>query len=382
MSFCLEFGGCFAAGDVRSNEQVALASIHTLWVREHNRIARTLRHYNRHWDGEKIYQEARKIVGAQIQHITYKEYLPKILGNNALPPYTGYKTNVDATIANVFATAAFRFGHSLVRPTFSQLNANYDPVAPELPIVHAFFNNSLLIKHGIERFLLGMIGNFSQKVDRKLAFGIAKQLFQRPGAQHGFNIAALNLQRGRDHGLPGYGHWRRHCNLSNAYIFEKTAREIRDPQARNILRRLYRNRVEHADLFVSGLAEDPVPGALVGPTFHCLIKDQFKRLRDGDRFYYENDNVFTSEQLQEIKRTSLSKVMCDNLKGLVSIQRDAFKAFKKFSYRVSCAGIRGMDLSAWRENHFISDRRCKYLLVFIHLSLFQVTANNIRFCCH
>ena len=355
-NFCLDFGGCFAAGDSRVNEQMLLASLHTLWVREHNRIAKLLRRYNRHWNGEKIFQEARKIVTAEIQHITYKEYLPKIIGNRALPKYTGYKPNVDATIANSFATAAFRFGHSLVRPTLSQLNANYDRVAPELPLFKAFFNNKYLLKHGIERFLFGAIGNYSETTDRRIAKGLVQQLFQRPGASHGLNLIAINIQRGRDHGLQGYSYWREFCNLTYTYSFDDAANEIRNEEIRDLLKKLYNDRTDHADLFAAGLAEDLVHGAMVGPTFHCLFLDQFTRLRDGDRFFYENKGVFKSLELREIKKTSLAKIMCDNLKGMVSVQRDVFEAFDIPDFRVSCERIKGPNIAVWRENSYISDR--------------------------
>ena len=235
LSICQVFGGCFDAGDFRANEQIALASMHTMWVREHNRIAHVLQHLNRHWDGDQIYQEARKIVGAQIQHITYTEYLPKVLGAGAMPPYDGYK-DVDPTISNVFAAAAFRFGHSLVRPSFALLDANYDPVAPEVPLMNAFFNNKFVQKHGIENILLGLLANVSLSVDRVIAAGLTKHLFQQPESDHGFDLAALNIQRGRDHGLPGYGAWRRECNLPHAEIFEEARDQIKSRRLRRLLK--------------------------------------------------------------------------------------------------------------------------------------------------
>lgn len=69
---------CFLAGDHRANEQLGLTAMHTVWFREHNRIATELLRLNPHWDGDTIYHEARKIVGAQMQHITYSHWLPKV----------------------------------------------------------------------------------------------------------------------------------------------------------------------------------------------------------------------------------------------------------------------------------------------------------------
>ena len=72
---CKDRRGCFLAGDVRCDEHIALAGYHTLFVREHNRVATELKVINNHWDGEKIFQTTRKIIGAIIQHISYEEYV-------------------------------------------------------------------------------------------------------------------------------------------------------------------------------------------------------------------------------------------------------------------------------------------------------------------
>ena len=84
LNLCQFSGGCFAAGDLRANEQIVLASMHTLWVHEHNRLAGILKQINQQWNSKRIYQEARKIVIAELQHITYYEYLTKFLGKDAL----------------------------------------------------------------------------------------------------------------------------------------------------------------------------------------------------------------------------------------------------------------------------------------------------------
>jgi peroxidase len=96
---------CFQAGDHRANEQLGLLAMHTVWMREHNRIAEGIRRYNPHWDGDMLYHETRKIVGAQLQHITYKHWLPKILGPKGMDiigEYKGYNSNVDATIVKIW----------------------------------------------------------------------------------------------------------------------------------------------------------------------------------------------------------------------------------------------------------------------------------------
>ena len=263
--------------------------------------------------------------------------------------YQGYNENTDTTIYNVFATSAFRAGHSMVRPAFSRLDENFEPIGEDIPLVKAFFNNTLIQENGHSPFILGLLGNRSETINRGMAEGLTKHLFQQPGSAHGFDLAALNIQRGRDHGLPGYGAWRRECGLHEATFFEDTEFEIKSAKARNILDELYRS-VENSDLWVAGLAEDHVPGAMVGPTFHCILKRQFSRLRDGDRFWYERPGVFTSDQLTELKKVSLSRVICNNLYSVVSIQPDAFLTATDDNKRVECRNnLPFMNMSKWKE---------------------------------
>ena len=99
--------------------------MHTIWLREHNRIANQLLLLNPHWNDDKVFQESRRIVVAEMQHITYNEWLPIILGMKYMdsfgmkPSEAGfnqlYDAEVNPSVTNAFATAAFRFGHSLVQ---------------------------------------------------------------------------------------------------------------------------------------------------------------------------------------------------------------------------------------------------------------------------
>lgn len=151
--------GCFLAGDARTNEQVGLTSMHTIFNREHNRVVAILAALNPQWDGERLYQEAKRIVIAEWQHIVYYEYLPKILGSTFLGEYPGYDPTVDATIANAFATAAYRFGHSQIMPLFPRLDSNYEPlpIGP-LKLQDAFFAPFRILEEGgVDPLLRGLV---------------------------------------------------------------------------------------------------------------------------------------------------------------------------------------------------------------------------------
>ena len=108
--------GMFLAGDIRANEQVALLTLHTLFMREHNRLAGLLAEQNPELSDEELYQKARRIVGAELQVITYREYLPALLGWFAPSPWGSrrYNPEVNPSITTEFSTAEYRYGNSML----------------------------------------------------------------------------------------------------------------------------------------------------------------------------------------------------------------------------------------------------------------------------
>ncbi|KAK7488478.1 hypothetical protein BaRGS_00020263, partial [Batillaria attramentaria] len=345
---------CFRAGDHRANEQLALTTMHTLWMRTHNQIATTLLQLNNHWDGNKVYHEARKIVGAIMQHITYQHWLPKIIGPKGLAmmgPYQGYNASVNPSIVNEFATAAFRFGHSLVQPVIFRLNESFQEL-PEgnLPLHRAFFAPYRLLEEGgIDPLLRGLFGAAAKKRMPGEFFNaeLTEKLFVMANAI-GQDLASLNIQRGRDHGLKFYNDYRELCGLQRASTFEDLRSEVHHRGTREKLEALY-GHPDNIDLFIGGMSETPVEGAKIGPTFICIISGQFQRLRDGDRFYYENPGVFTPEQLIEIKRTSLAQIICQSADNIDRVQPDVFLRVENDEEYLTCNSYPRLDLRMWTD---------------------------------
>ncbi|KAL3275369.1 hypothetical protein HHI36_020136 [Cryptolaemus montrouzieri] len=345
---------CFAAGDIRVNEQSGLIAMHTLWMREHNRLARELKHLNPQWDGDTLFHEARKIVGAAMQHITYKHWLPFIIGKKGmqkLGEYRGYDPNVRAEISNVFATAALRFGHTLINPILHRLNENFQPIREgHLPLRFAFFAPWRVVNEGgIDPLLRGLftVPAKLKTPTENLNSELTEQLFRSAHAV-ALDLAAMNIQRSRDHALPGYLEYRKFCNMTPVERFEDLRYEINNEDNLRKLRELY-GHPGNIDVFVGGILEDPVKGGRVGPLFQCLLIEQFRRLREGDRFYYENPSVFKPEQLVQIKQYTLSRVLCDNGDNITKVTKNTFVLPERQGGFVECSKIPKIDLKLWTQ---------------------------------
>ncbi|XP_015127618.1 thyroid peroxidase [Diachasma alloeum] len=356
-------GYCFIGGDGRASEQPGLTVMHTMWVREHNRIMEGLRRVNPHWDGEKLYQETRRILGAMLQHITYNEFLPRILGWNAvslyglklLPQgyYREYSPTCNPSILTEFASAAYRIGHSLLRPHLPRMDQNYRAVDPPILLRDGFFNVDMLYRVDmVDEMLRGLVSTPMETMDQFITGEVTNHLFENRKILHsGVDLIALNVQRARDHGIPGYNNYRALCNLKRATTFEDLSREMA-PEVIARLKRIYAS-VDDIDLFPGGMSERPLQGGLVGPTFGCIIAIQMRQLRKCDRFWYETDDPnirFTEQQLTEIRKNTLAKVLCENMDSHVEMQRAAFDLPSNFlNPRVPCSTMAQMDFSAWRE---------------------------------
>lgn len=310
--------GFFLSGDVRANEQVGLTSMHTLFMREHNRICRQMLRANPNLTDEQLYWNARKRVIATIQAITYNEFIPALLGDNALHPYRGYDPRIFPNIANCFSTAAYRFGHSMLNSTLLRLDNNLNVIpAGNLSLKDAFFNPQEIRDHGIEPYINGLINQSAQEIDSQLVSDVRNFLFGEPG-QGGFDLASLNIQRGRDHGLPGINVIRDAYRLPPLRSYAELTTDV---ELQLVLQDLYGN-IDNADPWVVMLCEEHVPGASVGLTAFAILKDQFERLRDGDRFWYQHD--FSGSKLEVFENTRLSNIIRRNT-TIAPVRSDVFR---------------------------------------------------------
>ncbi len=398
------------SGDVRANENIALTATHTLFAREHNRVVSLL---PKSLSPEERFQIARRVVGAEQQYITYKEFLPAL--GVRLAPYRGYDPTVDPTITNEFATVGYRV-HSMVHGEFEptapastykpgqlealeregiQVERKGGDVTFVIPLGLAFGNPDLLQAVGLGPLLKGLGAERQYKNDEQIDESMRSILFQipKPGnrdprtcaapvVQPGCfsvvqDLGAIDIQRGRDHGMPSYNQLRVAYGLAPKHSFAAItgAQTARFPRSRLISRRdpiddpdildftslkdgggddiplksdeaeegavvgtrrstlasrlqgVYgTGNVDRVDAFVGMVSEPHMKGNEFGELQLAMWKKQFEALRDGDRFFYLNDPMLDQIKRQygiDYRRTLAEIIRLDTGEA---VRRDVFKA--------------------------------------------------------
>lgn len=353
---------CYKSGDLRVNLHPQLAVMHTLWLREHNRIAGNLALLNPHWDDETLYQEARRIVIAEIQHITYNEWLPLVLGSKYVKKRgfqlkkTGFSNDfteyINPSVSNSFATAGMRFRLSTMDGTVGLFDESRN-ININLELRDNFNQPKIIEKPTyLDSLVRGLATQRSQKSDLYYENDLIQMLYKNNG-QFGMDAVSLDIQRGRDHGLPGYNHYRKFCGLPAVKSFDGFL-DVMSKSTVAKLKDLYAH-PDDVDLLVGGMAERGMDDSVVGFTFRCIIGEQMLRTKKGDRFFYDVPNQpssFTEEQLGEIRKSTLARVFCDNADDIQTMQLNVFIIPSGSNRLVSCSStdaIQQPSLLPWKE---------------------------------
>lgn len=299
--------GGFLVGDLRGNENVVLTSLHTLFLREHNRLCKLIALLDPEATDEQVYQLARKIVQAELQIISYEEFLPALLGERV--SHACVASPHLPSISTEFATASYRFGHSTLSSNIDLVGAG---AVSTISLANAFFNSSFLVDDAtrVDQLLAGLPTHPCQEIDTKVVSDLRTFLFGPPGAG-GFDLPALNIQRGRDHGLAHYNSMRAAFGLSRVNDFSEITR---DGALQEALEELYGS-VDNIDAWIGGLAEDHVSGSSTGPLVKAVLMDQFSRLRSADEFFHDRDRDLNTPLVQAVvnlKNHSLSQTVLAN----------------------------------------------------------------------
>ncbi|XP_025417048.1 peroxidase-like [Sipha flava] len=347
---------CFQAGDVRVNQNLGNALLQTLFLRFHNYIATNLLYINQFWTDEILYQETRRIVGAVIQHITYDHYLPIILGETYTQYYglftqqTIYNDKINPSTSLEFAVSSFRILHNLIPAQLNFIDKMYK--IPFQVNLTDWMNRPDLLYMGqnVDWLVRGLLETPSREYQASYNPLISNYLFRfnLPDIT-GQDLLSIDIQRGRDVGLPIYNQVRSICGIPQAKSFDDLL-DLIPTKAVQILKKLYAT-VNDVDLHVGTLLEVPEEGSMVGPTTRCILSDSFFRYRYGDRFFYDvqgQPGSYTSEQLKIIKQINLGHIICATTQ-LHFLPLDVFKSFHEFSsIKWNCDEHFKIDLKAWR----------------------------------
>uniref|UniRef100_A0A1B6CWK3 NAD(P)H oxidase (H2O2-forming) n=1 Tax=Clastoptera arizonana TaxID=38151 RepID=A0A1B6CWK3_9HEMI len=304
----------FLLGDPRSNQNPALLSFGILFFRWHNVIAARVQAEHPDWSDEEVFQRARRIVIATLQNIILYEYLPAFLGQE-LPPYDGYKLDTHPGITHVFQSSAFRFGHTLIPPGIYRRDGkcNYRKTHMGNPALrlcaHWWDSGDVMHDSSLEELMMGMTSQLAEKEDTVLCSDVRDKLFG-PNEFSRRDLGALNIMRGRDNGVPDYNTVRQYFRLPKRKTWEEINPTLfeEQPELLASLTKAYGTNVDNVDLYIGGMLEsDDGPGEL----FTAIIIEQFVRLRESDRFWFENiDNeIFTEDEIEEIRQVTMWDVI-------------------------------------------------------------------------
>ena len=316
----------FLAGDIRANENPALSSLHTVMVREHNYWAERLAEEHPDWTDDQLFEGARQIVTYELQSVTYDQWLPHLVGD-AVGPDTGYDPDVVGDISVEFSTAAFRFGHTMVSSSIPRTEADGTTSDEgDMAIMDAFFNADPIKDGHLDDILRGQLTSNAQAFDTKVVDDL-NFFLESPDGLSGFSLVALNLLRGQDHGLQSYIDTRAALlgdidpdtldPLDFSIITD-------DPDQQAALAAVY-DTVHDVDLWVGGLAEDPIDGTQLGATFTFIVTDQFARIRAADPEFGQLDPALGAGIIAEVQASGLNDILMRTT-GVDAVQDDPFLA--------------------------------------------------------
>ncbi|XP_027424522.2 dual oxidase 2 [Zalophus californianus] len=309
--------GLYAFGAERGNRDPFLQALGLLWFRYHNLCAQRLAREHPQWGDEELFQHARKRVIATYQNIVLYEWLPSFLQKTP-PKYAGYNPFLDPSISPEFLVASEQFFSTMVPPGVYMRNASchFQMVlnegfgsSPALRVCNSYWrreNATVNSAQAVDQLLLGMASQIAELEDRTVVEDL-RDYWPGPGKFSRTDYVASSIQRGRDMGLPSYTQALMALGLDTPRNWSHINPHV-EPQVLEATAALYNQDLSRLELLPGGLLEshgDP------GPLFSTIVLNQFVRLRDGDRYWFENtrNGLFSKKEIAEIRNTTLWDVL-------------------------------------------------------------------------
>uniref|UniRef100_A0A8C3J9N9 NAD(P)H oxidase (H2O2-forming) n=1 Tax=Calidris pygmaea TaxID=425635 RepID=A0A8C3J9N9_9CHAR len=294
--------GIYDLGSAWGNENPFLQAESIAWFRYHNHLAAKLAQTHRTWSDEDLFQHTRKRVIATFQRIVLYEWLPTLLGTS-IPEYKGYQQHLDPSLSPEFVVAARQFLATMVPPGVYKRDTqcNFQTVPgpghsfPAVRLCNSYWSREQL-------WWLELL--FWLCLAVTMALNSPTDFWYGPLKYSRTDYVASWIQRGRDLGLPTYNQARERFGLEPLQNWSDLAPHLEQEVLEKVTA-LYANNTARLELLPGGMLE--VDGSL----FSAIILDQFVRLRDGDRFWFENtkNGLFTVEEIREISNTTFHDVL-------------------------------------------------------------------------
>ncbi|NXM10532.1 DUOX2 oxidase, partial [Ploceus nigricollis] len=305
--------GIYDLGSAWGNENPFLQAESIAWFRYHNHLATALAQEHPAWSDEDLFQHARKRVIATFQSIVLYEWLPTLLGTQ-VPEYQGYQQHLDPSLSPEFVAAAGQFLATMVPPgvykrdtrcRFQNVSGSGGPF-PAVRLCNSYWSRKspgLQQAEDVDSLLLGMSSQIAEQEDNIVVEDL-QDYWYGPLKYSRTDYVASWIQRGRDFGLPTYNQARQRFGLKPLQNWSNLAPHL-EPQVLQKVAALYGNNMAGLELLPGGMLEAE------GSLFSTIILEQFLRLRDGDRFWFENtkNGLFTEEEIREIRNTTFHSVL-------------------------------------------------------------------------
>lgn len=355
---------CLVSGDSRAESNGYLFVIQTLFFYEHNRIAKELATRYPDCTDEVIFQEARRITIALFQKIVFNDWNPIALGSKVMKRYgivpeprgkffNGYDDTNFPNVWNEFVLG-MRFGHTLVKAQYYLADENCNPTRIQKTRDVLFVSSKLVCHNLFDSYVRAAVcDNTYYKFDQ-MTYDLSDHLFETYLGK-GSSLSALNVQRGRDHGIPGYQAFRRFYKLKTSKTFQGLP-NIRG-ETKKKLAELYAS-TEDIEWWVGAAVErsfrnyDP-EGGVVGETLAHFLAHQFKLLKYHDRFFWESgdklSNPFSIEQLDNIRSVNIGSLICQHV-NIRQLQANPFRVPSNDNPIIPCSKFKNIDVSLFKVN--------------------------------
>ncbi|XP_055382473.1 peroxidase [Condylostylus longicornis] len=350
--YCVENSSeCFMAGDSRVNNNPFATMIYTLFLRSHNRIARKLKGKYPNWSDNQLYLESKKINIAMYREIIYNEWIPATLGENIAQqineePLKYFHDINQFGTSNEFGIAAIRFYFSMmpnvlyeqIKPFGRKLEetniidvgiSSDGPLTKLFSLKDQFYSSNFTGNpQKMNSAFSAMLIQKAMKMDSKYSESMSKYYLQTKSSSNkvnGLDSLAWDIQRNRDHGLQPYVKYLEKCENTKITTWGDLAQYI-DSENIEKLKLVYKN-LENIDLIIGGISENPKRDSAVGPTFTCILAEQFSNTRQL-HYNLQNRNLESIENMydnnnKQFGSWTAAKLLCDTT-ALKSVPKNIF----------------------------------------------------------